>query len=82
MEWLPVFLIPILPYLPVKRFVQMRSCHDRMNAISRKLIAAKTEAHLQGLEGGKDLISLLMRGNAKEEASWKLSDAEVTAEIA
>lgn len=75
-------MIPLLPYLPIKKFSELGACRKKLAAIADRLVQAKAEAHLKGLEGGRDLMSLLMKGNAKEQASARLSETEVRSEIA
>jgi hypothetical protein len=81
LEWLPIKLIPYLPYLPIRKFSQLRVCRKKLAAIADRMVCAKTDAHLKGLDGDKDLMSLLLKGNAKEQASARLSDTEVRSEI-
>ena len=44
-------------------------------------MAEKRNDMMNGLEGGKDLMSLLLRANAKEDKQQRMSDEEVNAEI-
>lgn len=82
MEWIPVGLIQYLPYLPIKKFSQLRSAAKEMTSLAATLVKSKTDAYEQGLEGGKDLMSLLIKANAQAEAKAKLSDSEVRSAIA
>lgn len=75
-------MIPYLPRLPIKKFSQLGIAARKLSSLADKLVHAKSEAHAEGLESGKDLISLLVRANAKEAAKTKLSDEEVRSEIA
>jgi cytochrome P450 len=47
-----------------------------------KMVQEKMDALRKGLEGEKDLLSLLVRANANEKPSQRLSDLEVNSEIA
>ena len=81
-ECLPSRMLELLSYLPIKKFSQMRKTRNTIAATSERLVRQKADAHMRGLEGEKDLLSLLVRANAVEEPRWKLSDSEVKAEIA
>lgn len=82
MDRIPTGLFQYLPYLPLKKFVVLRAVDKEVTSIAKELITTKMAAYEQGLEGGKDLMSLLIRANANEDARSKLSEEEVKAEIA
>lgn len=75
-------MIPYLAYLPIKKFSQLRKAAIKLKAVADHLIKIKTDDYLKGLEGGKDLMTLLVRANANEEKAAQLSEVEVRAEIA
>jgi hypothetical protein len=71
----------MIPYLPTKQNKSIRRTRDTIAAAAAEVMAEKRTAMEKGLEGGKDLMSLLLRANAKEDKSGRLSDVEVNAEI-
>lgn len=82
MELIPAGLVQYLPWLPIKKFALLRATDNILTSIASKLVKSKTEAYEQGLESGKDLMSLLVRANADQDSKSKLSEQEVRAEIA
>lgn len=70
-----------MSYLPVKKFASIRTTRETIESIADRLVKQKTDTYLRGLEGSKDLISLLVRANAVEEEKGKMSVAEVNASI-
>lgn len=59
----------------------LRVCRKKLAQLSDRMVQAKMDAQLKGLDMGKDLISLLIKGNASEEPRKRLSDAEVRAQV-
>ena len=81
-QHLPFWMLELVAYLPIKKLSQMRKTRSTIATISERLVQRKVDTYTRGLEGEKDLLSLLVRANAVEEPRWKLSDSEVNAEIA
>jgi cytochrome P450 len=79
MERLPSRLIP---YLPIMKFFRLRVAGRKLANMAEKIVQDKVDALAKGLEGGKDLMSLLVRANANQKPSERLSDREVISEIA
>jgi cytochrome P450 len=82
LEWLPSKLIYSLSYLPITKLYHFVTAGRKIARISKDIIQEKTDACVKGLEGGKDLMSLLVRANLNEKPSARLSDVEVISEIA
>jgi hypothetical protein len=82
LELLPAGLTSLLFRLPVTRLANMRAVGKNLSEVAKRIVGNKTNALMKGLEGGKDLMSLLIRANANEEQSRKLSDIELISEIA
>jgi hypothetical protein len=74
-------VLTVLTYLPSKKLSGIRLSRNTITASSERLVKRKQEIYLRGLEGGKDLISLLVRANNGLEDKAKLSDAEFNAQI-
>jgi len=50
-------------------------------ALADKVVKEKVHTYQQGLEGAKDLMTLLVRANAMATKENRLSDDEVNSEI-
>jgi hypothetical protein len=59
----------------------LRIGREKLARLSDRMVQAKADAQLKGLDMGKDLLSLLMKSNASEEPHKRLSDAEVRAQV-
>ena len=75
-------MLEFLSHSPIKAFSQARTVHDTFATTSERLVQQKMDTFMRGLDGEKDLLSVLVRANAVEERKWKLTDSEVNAEIA
>jgi cytochrome P450 len=71
-----------LGYIPTKKFLGIRKVRDIVATKAERLVQEKVDMYMRGLEGSKDVISLLVRANAKEHQKGKMSDAEMNAQIA
>jgi len=82
LEWLPAGLINLVSRIPATRFYRLRAGGRRLSELGEQMVKDKVDALMRGSEGGKDLLSLLVRANANEKPSGRLSDLEVKSEIA
>jgi hypothetical protein len=71
----------MIPRLPTKKYQYIRETRDTIAAVAAEVMAEKRNVMNKGLEGGKDLMSLLLRANAKEDKKSRMSDEEINAEI-
>jgi cytochrome P450 len=74
-------MVYFLTHLPIKKFANIHALHDIAMTLADKMVKEKLYTYKHGLEGTKDLMSLLVRANAVEKEDNKLSDAEVNSEI-
>jgi cytochrome P450 len=75
--YIPEVLMDLIRYLPTSRFQRFRTYSAFMRNFSRGIIEKSI------IEGdGKDVMSVLLRANASEDPSAKLSDIEVVDQIA
>jgi hypothetical protein len=82
LEWLPAGLINLLSRIPATRFYRLRAGGRRLSELGEQMVKDKVDVLMRGSEGGRDLLSLLVRANANEKPSGRLSDLEVKSEIA
>jgi cytochrome P450 len=80
-ENLPEKVVEMMPRIPTKQYKSIRQTRNTMDSVAAEVMAEKRAAMEKGLEGGKDLMSLLLRANAKEDKNGRMSDEEVNAEI-
>ena len=67
--------------LPTKKFRYIKQTRDTITAIAAEVLAEKQNDMRNGLVGGNDLMSLLLRANAGEDKQRRMSDEEITAGI-
>jgi len=71
----------MMPQLPTKKYKYIKQTRNTITAIAAEVIKEKRNDMRKGLEGGKDLISLLLRANAREDKQQRMSDEEINAGI-
>jgi cytochrome P450 len=71
----------MMPRLPTKKYKYIRQTHEIITAVAAEVMAEKQNDMRNGLEGSKDLMSLLLRANAKENKQQRMSDEEINAGI-
>lgn len=80
-EHLPEKITEIMCHLPTKKYKYIRQTRDTITAIAAEVMAEKRDDMKKGLEGGKDLMSLLLRANAREDPLRRMSDEEINSGI-
>jgi cytochrome P450 len=80
-EHLPRWIIDMLPRIPVGRYKYIKQTRDLLGTVAAEVTAEKRAVVKEGPEDSKDLMSLLLRANAKEDENGRMSDEEVEAEI-
>lgn len=80
-EHFPEWVYKILPYLPTKKYKYLKQSRDTIAAVAAEVMTEKRIVMEKGLEGGKDLMSLLLRANAREDQKGRLSEGEINAGI-
>jgi len=71
----------MMPHLSVKKFKYIRQTHETITAVAAEVMTEKQNLMRKGLEGGKDLMSLLLRANSTEDKYRRMSDEELNAGI-
>ena len=71
----------MIAHLPTKKYRYIRQTRDTITAIAAEVMREKRNDIRKGLGGGKDLMSLLLRANAKEDKERRMSDEEIIAGI-
>lgn len=71
----------LMSHLPTKKYKYIRQTRDTINAIAAEVMAEKQNNMRKGLEGGRDLMSLLLHANSGEDKQRRMSDEEITAGI-
>jgi len=72
----------MMPQLPTKKYKYIRQTRDTIAAVATEAMREKRNDMRKGLEGSKDLMSLLLRANAGENKQQRMSDEEINAGIA
>ncbi|KAF5321513.1 hypothetical protein D9619_001359 [Psilocybe cf. subviscida] len=78
---LPIWVLNLMSkYSRARNLVHARYTAKLANALTRQLVEDKSEALLQG-KGNKDILSLLVKANASEEAKTRLTEEEIFAQM-
>jgi cytochrome P450 len=78
---LPIWVLNLMSkYSRARNLVHARHTAKLANAVTRQLVEDKSEALLQG-KGNKDILSLLVKANASEEAKTRLTEEEIFAQM-
>ena len=67
--------------LPTEKYRYIKQTRDTITAIAAEVMTEKQNDMRNGLDGGNDLMSLLLRANAGEDKQRRMSDEEITAGI-
>lgn len=77
----PIWYLQLMSRFSQKRhLVHARHTANLANAITKQLVDSKADALLQG-KGNKDILSLLVKANASENAETKLTEEEMFAQM-
>ncbi|KAF9484508.1 cytochrome P450 [Pholiota conissans] len=77
----PVWALQLMSkFSRARNLVHARHTANLANAVTRQLVASKAEALLQG-KGNKDILSLLIKANASEKSSTRLTEEEMLAQM-
>jgi cytochrome P450 len=68
-------------HLPTKKFKYLRQTRDTVAKIAAEVMTEKQNDIRKGLDGGKDLLSILLRANAGEDERRKMSVEEIVAGV-
>ncbi|KJA27724.1 hypothetical protein HYPSUDRAFT_62766 [Hypholoma sublateritium FD-334 SS-4] len=77
----PVWALQLMAkYSQARNLVHARHTAKLANEVTRQLVESKAEALLQG-KGNKDILSLLVKANASEQSSTRLTEEEIFAQM-
>ncbi|KAF9467351.1 cytochrome P450 [Collybia nuda] len=77
----PVWVLELMSkYSQRRNLVHARHTAKLANIVTRQLVDSKSDALLQG-KGNKDILSLLVKANASENADTKLNEEEMLAQM-
>ncbi|KAJ3517646.1 hypothetical protein NLJ89_g370 [Agrocybe chaxingu] len=78
---LPVWALQLMSkFSRARNLVHARHTADLADAVARELVDSKGEALLQG-KGNKDILSLLVKANTSEQATHRLTEEEMLAQM-
>lgn len=80
-EYIPEKIAELMSHLPTKKYKYIKQTRETITAIAAEAVADKRSDMKKGLEGGKDLLSLLLRANSKEDPQRRMSDEEINAGV-
>ena len=82
MSHIPLRFLDLLYYLPDPGLAFLKRHVDLSSALSRKLIAERTDGAMRGDALGKDALSLIVKANVQEKGRWRLGDEELVPQFA
>ncbi|RDX57275.1 cytochrome P450 [Lentinus brumalis] len=82
-NYLPDFLLRIVPYTPIKSHNSARRMARTVQGIGRELFSQKTREVLSSgqTDTPKDVLSILIKANSSEDPKTQLADDEMIAEM-
>ncbi|KAF8814486.1 cytochrome P450 [Phlegmacium glaucopus] len=81
-KFLPRFVLERLSDMSSNPRLQLlRHASAVAKKVSKSLVDAKTEVVMTGKQGSRDILSLLVRSNLSEEASTRMSEEEIMAQM-
>ena len=80
-EYIPEMITDMMSHLPTKKFRYIKQTRDTTTSIAAEVMVEKQNDMRNGLDGGNDLMSLLLRANSGEDKQRRMSDEEITAGI-
>ncbi|KAF8583570.1 cytochrome P450 [Ramaria rubella] len=80
--YLPLGLVGVMQKLmPTKQLKRLRRYMKVARSVARNILDTQTQSHAAGKEGGKDVMSILIKANLSEDPKTKLSDDEIMAQL-
>lgn len=81
LRYAPPWLMSAFDYLPSKAMIKLRRNRELVADMARGLVQSSTDAMLRGVEGGKDILSLIVQANLASEKQKRMSSQEVYAQV-
>ena len=82
MSHIPMRFLDLLYCLPDPGLAFLKRHVDLSSALSRKLIAERTDGAVKGNALGSDALSLIVKANSHEKGRWRLGDEELVPQFA
>ncbi|KAF8511769.1 PAH-inducible cytochrome P450 monooxygenase PC-PAH 1, partial [Gautieria morchelliformis] len=79
--YIPLWVVSAMQLLPTKQLRRLRRYTKVAHRVAKGIVQTQTESYSSGKEGGKDVMSILIRANLSEDPKSKLSEPEVMAQL-
>ncbi|KAF8507406.1 cytochrome P450 [Gautieria morchelliformis] len=79
--YIPLWVVSAMQLLPTKQLRRLRRYTKVAHRVAKGIVQTQTESYSSGKEGGKDVMSILIRANLSEDPKSKLSETEVMAQL-
>ncbi|GJJ15839.1 hypothetical protein Clacol_010117 [Clathrus columnatus] len=79
--YLPFWMVKLIQKLPAGKLKRFHAYRKVARQVARDMIKVQTEHYLYGNEGGKDMLSILIRANLSGDPSVKISDNEIESQL-
>ncbi|KAF8512751.1 cytochrome P450, partial [Hysterangium stoloniferum] len=78
---LPQWMTSFLSLLPNTRMSRIRNYMSVARDVAKDIVDKQTNIYLNGKEGSKDIMSILVRANRAEDPNAKLSEEEILSQL-
>lgn len=79
--YLPFWMVKLLQKIPAGKMKRFHSYRQVARGVAQNMIRLQTEQYNNGNEGGKDMLSILIRANLSEDPSVKISNNEIESQL-
>ncbi|KAF8507787.1 PAH-inducible cytochrome P450 monooxygenase PC-PAH 1 [Gautieria morchelliformis] len=79
--YLPLGLVKFIQMAPTRQLGRLRAYMKVARRVAKDIVDVQTETYSAGKEGGKDVMSILIRANLSEDTNTKLSEEEIMAQL-
>ncbi|KAF8589246.1 cytochrome P450 [Ramaria rubella] len=79
--YLPWTLVKLLQNLPTQQLNRLRDFQRTAKGVAKNIVDTQTGRFYMGKEGGKDIMSILVRANLSEDPKVRLSEHELSAQL-
>ncbi|KAF8582153.1 cytochrome P450 [Ramaria rubella] len=79
--YVPLWLVPIIQKLPTRRLRRLNKYMQVSRGVAKSIVDQQIQSHAAGKEGGKDVMSILIRANLSENPKTKLDEDEILSQL-
>ncbi|KAF8483105.1 cytochrome P450 [Gautieria morchelliformis] len=80
-EFIPFQLVKRLEMLPTKQLSRLGEYMKVARSVAKNIVDTQTQSLSIGKDGGKDIMSILIRANMSEDSRTKMGEGEIIAQL-